>query len=63
MTAAYLTQAGVRNDFVRLPNLGIRGNGHMMMLEKNSDEIAGVIERWLKKTLAAKRKAKRKPRR
>ena len=26
----------------------------MMMLEKNSDEIAGVIESWLKKTLATK---------
>jgi pimeloyl-ACP methyl ester carboxylesterase len=51
-TAAYLTQAGVPNTFLRLADIGIRGNGHMMMLEKNSDEIAGVIERWLKKTLA-----------
>ena len=34
----------------------------MMMLEKNSDAIAGVIEDWLKKTLAAKRKpVERKP--
>lgn len=63
VTAAYLTQAGVRNDFVRLPDIGIRGNGHMMMLEKNSDEIAGVIETWLKKTLASKRKAKRRKQR
>ena len=63
VTAAYLTQAGVRNDFVRLPDIGIRGNGHMMMLEKNSDEIAGVIEKWLKKTLASKPKAKRRKRR
>ena len=51
-TAAYLTQAGVPNTFIRLEDIGIRGNGHMMMLEKNSDEIAGVIEGWLKKTLA-----------
>jgi pimeloyl-ACP methyl ester carboxylesterase len=63
VTAAYLTQAGVPNDFVRLPDIGIRGNGHMMMLEKNSDEIAGVIERWLKKTLASKRKPQRRKRR
>ena len=28
---------------------GIHGNGHMMMLEKNSDAIAGVIESWLQK--------------
>jgi pimeloyl-ACP methyl ester carboxylesterase len=58
VTAAYLAQAGVSNDFVRLPDIGIRGNGHMMMLEKNSDEIAGVIERWLKKMLAKKPKAR-----
>ena len=63
VTAAYLAQAGVRNEFVRLPDIGIRGNGHMMMLEKNSDEIAGVIERWLKKTLATKRKPQSRQRR
>jgi pimeloyl-ACP methyl ester carboxylesterase len=51
VTSAYLTQAGVPNDFVRLEDIGIRGNGHMMMLEKNSDTIAAVIEDWLKKTL------------
>ncbi len=59
VTAAYLTQAGVANTFLRLSDIGIRGNGHMMMLEKNSDEIAAVIEDWLKKTLA-RRKAKRR---
>ena len=55
-TANYLTQAGVPNTFVRLEQLGIRGNGHMMMLEKNSDQIASVIERWLKKAVATKGK-------
>jgi pimeloyl-ACP methyl ester carboxylesterase len=63
VTAAYLKQAGVPNDFVQLPDIGIRGNGHMMMLEKNSDAIAGVIETWLKKTLAPKLKPKRRARR
>jgi pimeloyl-ACP methyl ester carboxylesterase len=63
VTAAYLKQAGVPNDFVQLPDIGIRGNGHMMMLEKNSDAIAGVIETWLKKTLAPKLKTKRRARR
>ena len=51
-TAAYLTQAGVRNTFIRLEDIGIRGNGHMMMLEKNSDRIAGELIGWLEKTLA-----------
>ena len=59
VTAAYLTQAGVPNTFLRLENIGIRGNGHMMMLEKNSDRIAGVIEDWLNKTLAKKRKPRK----
>ena len=48
-TAAYLTQAGVPITFLRLEDVGIRGNGHMMMLEKNSDRIAGVIQDWLKR--------------
>jgi len=61
-TAAYLTQAGVPNTFLRLTDIGIRGNGHMMMLEKNSDQIAAVIERWLKKTLGKTPKAPRKTR-
>jgi pimeloyl-ACP methyl ester carboxylesterase len=55
-TAAYLAQAAVKNTFVRLADHGIKGNGHMMMLEKNSDEIAAVIEAWLNKTLAKPRK-------
>jgi pimeloyl-ACP methyl ester carboxylesterase len=63
VTSAYLTQAGVPNDFVRLESIGIRGNGHMMMLEKNSDEIAAVIEGWLTKTLSPKRKKPRRAKR
>ena len=50
-TAAYLAQAGVPTTFLRLETVGLRGNGHMMMLEKNSNEIVGVIEGWLKKAL------------
>ncbi len=50
-TVKYLRQAGVRPDFVRLADLGIRGNSHVMMLEKNSREIAAVIARWLGQAL------------
>jgi pimeloyl-ACP methyl ester carboxylesterase len=46
-TSAYLTQAGVRHDFIRLPDKGIHGNGHMMMLEKNNLEIAALIADWV----------------
>jgi pimeloyl-ACP methyl ester carboxylesterase len=53
-TAAYLAQAGVPVTFVRLEDAGIRGNGHMMMLEKNSDEIAALLMRWVEKALSKK---------
>ena len=45
-TSEYLKQAGVANDFVRLTDLHIHGNGHMMMLEKNNLEIAAFLDRW-----------------
>jgi pimeloyl-ACP methyl ester carboxylesterase len=45
-TAKFLEQAGVKTTFVRLPDRGIRGNGHMMMLEKNSLEIAALLRGW-----------------
>ena len=47
LTSAFLTQAGVSHDFVRLEQKGIYGNGQMMMLEKNNREIAGLIHNWL----------------
>jgi pimeloyl-ACP methyl ester carboxylesterase len=43
----FLKQAGVDNDFIRLPDIGIHGNSHYLMLEKNSMEIAGVVADWL----------------
>jgi pimeloyl-ACP methyl ester carboxylesterase len=46
-TIEYLEQAGISVDYVQLADIGIRGNGHMMMLETNSDEVANVIYDWL----------------
>src|SRR5258708_7087541 len=46
-TAAYLTQAGVPNVHLHLADLDILGNGHMMMIEKNSQAIAAVMLDWL----------------
>lgn len=50
-TAQYLAQAGVKNDFIRLSDRGIRGNGHMLMLEKNNLDVAAAIADWLANTL------------
>ncbi|RPI44005.1 MAG: alpha/beta fold hydrolase [Betaproteobacteria bacterium] len=46
-TSAFLRQAGVGHDFVRLADVGIFGNGHMMMLEKNNLEIARFLREWI----------------
>lgn len=51
-TVAYLEQAGVHVDFIKLADIGVRGNGHLMMLEKNSDQIAQVVADWLETTMA-----------
>jgi pimeloyl-ACP methyl ester carboxylesterase len=53
-TVKFLQQAGVQPTFVRLADLGIKGNSHVMMNEKNNKEIAAVIAQWLDKTLPAK---------
>ena len=44
---SFLRQAGVNVTFVRLPDEGIKGNGHLMMLEKNSDQIALLVATWI----------------
>jgi len=46
-TAKFLSDAGVQNTYVRLPDIGIKGNGHMMMLEKNNLEIAKYLTTWV----------------
>jgi pimeloyl-ACP methyl ester carboxylesterase len=43
----YLTQAGVKNDYVNLKDVGIHGNAHMIMVEKNALEIAAFVASWL----------------
>jgi len=49
-TTDYLAQAGVAVEHVRLENVGIHGNGHMMFMEKNNLQIAkDVVEKWINK--------------
>ncbi len=47
-TAKFLTQAGVPNTFMRLEDQGLKGNAHMMMLEKNNLDIAALLQKWMK---------------
>ena len=43
-----LRDGGARADFVLLPERGISGNSHMMMLETNNLQIADLIIDWIK---------------
>ena len=50
--AKWLIQAGVSNtQFVRLEDVGVRGNGHMMMLEKNNLKIAELLNNWVQNNI------------
>jgi hypothetical protein len=60
-TSAYLTQAGVKHTFTRLVDRGVRGNGHMMMLEKNNQDIARVMADWLDRTIPTRERQARRP--
>jgi pimeloyl-ACP methyl ester carboxylesterase len=52
-TGAFLEQAGAKPDRLRLAERGIHGNGHMMMLESNSDAVADAIIGWITSRTAA----------
>ncbi|MDB5802877.1 MAG: hypothetical protein JWN73_199 [Betaproteobacteria bacterium] len=40
--------AGGKPEVVNLPELGIKGNSHMMMMDRNNLQIAGIMQDWLK---------------
>lgn len=46
-TVAWLASLGAKVTFRYLPDVNIHGNGHMLMLEDNSAEIAEMIIDWL----------------
>ena len=43
----WLKGAGAQVEFCWLPDHGIGGNGHMLMMEDNSDELADIIIDWV----------------
>lgn len=47
-TVAFMRQAGLDVNWIQLQEHGIKGNGHLMFLEKNSDKIAELVERWIR---------------
>jgi pimeloyl-ACP methyl ester carboxylesterase len=41
--------AGGSVDVIDLPQAGIKGNSHMIMMDKNNAEVAGLIQGWLER--------------
>ena len=35
------------SELINLPDVGIKGNSHMVMMDKNNGAVADVIQRWL----------------
>jgi pimeloyl-ACP methyl ester carboxylesterase len=45
--AAAVRAGGGSVDVVQLPGIGIKGNSHMLIMDKNNWEIADLIQKWL----------------
>jgi pimeloyl-ACP methyl ester carboxylesterase len=60
---AFLRQAGVQAEELRLGNVGIKGNGHMMMAEKNSRAVLQPIVDWMNKNVTGSNNQAPAPRR
>ena len=39
--------AGGTPEVIELPKIGVKGNSHMMMMDKNNRDVAEVISKWL----------------
>jgi pimeloyl-ACP methyl ester carboxylesterase len=60
---AFLKQAGVQAEEIRLGALGIKGNGHMMMAEKNNREVLQPLIEWMNRNVTGSNNQAPAPRR
>src|SRR6266850_242009 len=44
-----ITKAGGKVDVLDLPKAGLKGNSHMLMMDKNNLQVAALIQEWLAK--------------
>jgi hypothetical protein len=52
-----LKKAGGDAEMMHLPKLGIHGNSHMLMQDKNNLQLADLIIAWIDKHVEAKKKS------
>ena len=55
-----LKKAGGDAEMMHLPALGIKGNSHMLMQDRNSDQLADLVIAWIDKHVEAGRKSSTK---
>jgi pimeloyl-ACP methyl ester carboxylesterase len=53
-TVDFLRQAGCEASHLRLGECGIHGNGHLMMLERNNEQVLDLVVGWLDEHTSAK---------
>jgi len=51
-----VTAAGGDAQMMYLPKMGIKGNSHMLMQDKNNLQLADLILTWIDQHVEAKRK-------
>jgi pimeloyl-ACP methyl ester carboxylesterase len=47
--AGEISKAGGKVEILDLPERGIRGNSHMLMMDRNNLQVAALIQEWLAK--------------
>ena len=62
-SVAFLKQAGVQAEELRWGALGINGNGHMMMAEKNSRQVLQPLVDWMHRNVTGSNNQTPAPRR
>jgi hypothetical protein len=53
-----LKKAGGDAEMMHLPAMGIKGNSHMLMQDRNSDQLADLVIAWIDKHVETKKAAK-----
>ena len=52
-----LKKAGGDAQMMHLPAMGIKGNSHMLMQDKNSDQLADLVIAWIDRHVEARKAA------
>jgi hypothetical protein len=53
-TVDRITSAGETAENIFLPDAGIHGNSHMLMMDLNNQQLAGPILEWLDRNAAVR---------